>query len=226
VATTVAQLVTRATDKNVANRGASLVPADAVVLNLVDTFQQDLITRLANDNRIYGATSEVLTSSVSTGGSARAIDLADLTIPALKVLKLVREEDGQEIAIVDIRDTDAEYAPRATVAGTVVTEVYPDWDEGDPGAVDIRVHYIHGIALLDIDGALTQTVGIPDQFCDLLVLRLARYLATKDQGRDAGEVKQLDADYEARYQAFVSYLDNLAGTQAAGLTPPVAGRKP
>lgn len=224
--TTVAQISDRAVDRNVANRGASLVPDDPILIREIDTYQQDILVRLAQDERIYNATSEVLTSTASGGGAARTIDLADLTVPCLRTLKLVREEDAEEIKIVDIRDTEAEYAPRATVAGTVVTEVYPDWDEGDPGTVDIRVHYIAGVAALNTAGATTQTVSIPDQFTDLLVNRFARYLCAKDQGRDPKEIAQLDSDYEARYAAFVSYLDNLAGTQAAGLTPPVAGRKP
>ncbi len=220
MSTTVAQIVARATDRNVANRGASLIPADAVVLKLVDTYQADLFVRLARDNRVYYQTDEVLTSTASTGGSARTVDLATLTSPILRLIKVLRDEDGGEINLVDTRALDAEYAPRATLSGTVLREVYPDWDTSDPGTVDLRIYYVHGAAALNLGGDTTQTVTIPDQFCDLLDNRLARYLAQKDQGRDAGEIKQLDADYEARYAEFVGYLDALGGTQAMGVMLP------
>lgn len=223
--TTVAAIIARATDANVANRGASLVPADSIAIQIVDTAQADVFVRLAADNRVFYQTDELLTSTASAAGSARTVNLATLTQSLLRLLRVERDEDDLEISVVDVRDTSAEYAPRATVSGLTLREVYPDWDTSDPGTVDLRIYYVHGAPALEIAGATTQTVTLPDQFCDLLVNRFARYLATKDQGRDPKEVEQLDADYESRYLALVSYLDNLAGAQALGVAVPVSGRK-
>lgn len=228
MATTVQQLVDRAIDRSVANRGTSLLSSTPVVLARVQQYTSAIFQRLATMQRTYFQIDEVLTSTASVAASARVVDLADLELPCLRLLKVTRVEDGEECNAVDVRNIDAEYAPRFYVSGTQLVEVYPDWDAGDPGSVDLRVYFLRGPDVLDLDGALTQTVSdlLPDDFTDLLDNRLGRYLSEKDFGRDPKEIAALDADYEARFASFVDYLDNLAGALSVGVAVPVAGSKP
>lgn len=226
--TTIAQVTQRALDRSVANRGASLVPSDAITLHRVQRDISELFQALASLQRTYFQTDAVLASTASVGAAARRVNLADLVVPCVRVLRVLRDEDDVEVKPVDVRNTEAEYAPRYYTSGTELVEVYPDWDEGDPASVDLRIFYIFGPEPLDLTGDLTQDVTtiLPEDFHDLIDNRFAKYLVEKDPGRPPEEAAALDTDYGERFQALVQYFDNLSGAIHVGVAVPTPTPKP
>ena len=207
--TTAQQIMDRAVARNTANRLSSLTDDTTQILWRIGTEEQSIFARLAGENRTYYQTSTSVASNAAASG--RVVSLSAVSPPVLRVLR-VEKSDGTEVYPVDLRDTDAELAPRYYPRGLSLVEVGSDW-ASNSSAVTLTIYYVQGATALSTTGALTQTVTIPDAFADLLDNRLARWLAEKDVGRDPAEIAMLDQEYAKRYDEFVVYLDNLAGTQ-------------
>lgn len=198
MATTVQTILTRALDRYVENRGTSVQPSDPVVIWRVGQDERAIYRRVIQDNRYF--TLERVTVNSTAGASAREIDTAALTPPVGRTLRLERQSDGAEIAFVDATNVNAELAPRALIDTKKVIEIGSDWSSAS-GAVAFTLMYLSLPVALNTAGALTQTVTLPDEWCELLDNRFAAYLARKDVGRSDVDIAALDKEYEDLYAA-------------------------
>jgi len=215
--TTVQQILDRTLDRSTANDASLYASATREILTRVDRAQQLLFTRLADDNRYYYTSSQVVGST--NGASGRSIDLATLT-PVAERLLLLLLPNGTKVNPVDLQDLNAELAPRFYPSGSRLVEVGTDW--GASGIVNLTVDYVTRPAALDLAGAFTQLVSVPDRFCDYLECDLAAYMVRKDFGRaQAGEADALEAEREAAYGQFVAFLSHLSGPSSRHFVLPV-----
>lgn len=187
--------------------------------------QQRLFTKLAQENRYFYV--QATTISSDNAASARQADLGTLT-PLVERLLIAKLPSTVELSQVDLQDLEAEFAPRFYQMGTKMVEVKNDW--GAPGVVTLSVWYAYRPAQLDLLGALTQSVTVPDHFCEYLELDLAAYFAAADFGRaesSPSEIPRLEKEQVAVYQDFLQYTDHFAGPSSRRfiLSDPTASEK-
>jgi hypothetical protein len=146
-----------------------------------------------------------------------------LDIPCGRILKFVLN-DGTEVSQVEFLDLEAELAPRYFVLGKKMYEVSNDWS-GTAGTASGTLIYVRQPAVINVDGDLTQSLSLDDEFTDLLELRLAQYLAHKDVGRDPLELARLEKLVEAADETFVSHITQFGGVESRRFNIPVKGNK-
>lgn len=219
--TTLQQIQDRAVAFSSANGLASLVSDPSEIINRIAGFERDVYDLATRENRYFFA---VAANVASTGGSSgRSIALSGLAIPCGRILKLVLN-DGRTVDQVDVLDLEAELAPRYYVLGTTIYEVSNDWS-GGTGAVGGVLTYVRQPSLLSTAGDLTQAITLPDEFADMLELRLAQYLAHKDVGRDPLELQRLDKMIEDQDENFISHVGQFAGVESRRFNIPTKGDK-
>lgn len=148
--------------------------------------------------------------------------MATLT-PLVERLLIAKLPSTVELSQVDLQDLEAELAPRFYPLGTKMIEVNNDW--GAPGVVTLSVWYAYRPAELDLLGALTQNVTVPDRFCEYLEVDLAAYFAGADFGRaesSPSEIPRLEKEELAVYQDFLSHTDHFAGPSSRRFVLPVS----
>lgn len=198
------------------------IPSERAILERIRADQQVLFTSMAGIARGRYQASESLTSSNASSG--RTFDLTTLTYPLERLLKVVLA-DTREANQVDILDTDAELAPRYTVAGTTLTEVSNDWS-ATSGTVTATFTYVYGATAIDPTGLLSQTVTVPDAWSDLLVLPHALWLCPTTT--PATDPAPIQAMRDEREQAWMAYLNQYAGVETQRFiqpTPPQTGKR-
>ena len=179
------------------------------ILARVNYAQQRLFTRLAQENRYFYVQDTTIPSN--NAASARRVDLATLT-PLVERLLVAKLPSTAELSQVDLQDLEAELAPRFYPQGTKMVEVGNEW--GAPGIVTLSVWYAYRPAELDLLGALTQNVTVPDRFGEYLELDLAAYFAGSDFGRaesSPSEIARLQKEQAAVYEDFLQHTDHFAG---------------
>ena len=221
MSTTISDIKDRAVAWSSANGLQSLASDTAEIINRVAADERQLFDLAASVNSYYFATTASVTSS--SGSSARTITTSALTPPVGRILRFVLNS-GTEVRQVDLRDTDAELAPRYYLLGTVLTEVSNDWSSTS-GTVSGTLTYVKRPTALDTTGALTQTVTLPDEFSDLLELKLAFYLAHKDYGREQPEVKRLQDLIDQRTTDFLTFISTFGGVESRAFQIPSTGNK-
>jgi hypothetical protein len=187
----------------------------------VDRGQQRLFTRLAQENRYFYVQATTLPST--NAASARTADLASFTDPLVERLLVVKLPSGVELSQVDIQDLEAELAPRFYPLGTKLVEVGNEW--GASGVVTLSVWYVYRPVALDLEGALSQLITVPDRFADWLEIDLAIYMAGKDYGRaaaDPQEMTRLVGERQEVYDDFLTHLDHLAGPSSRRFVLPTS----
>lgn len=200
------QIYVRARQTSPAN--AALVPQPAEVLARIESEQQTLFASLAGITRDRFQTTATLTS---TGGlSGRVIDLSALSPVCERVLR-VTLSDGREARQVDVLDVDAELAPRYIVRGKTLIELSNEWKAAG-GTVTATVVYVYGPTSIVPNTDYTQTVSVPDEWADLLMLPLAAYFA-RQRGSE-NEAESYESRLSDRTQAFVASLTNFGGVEA------------
>ncbi len=143
------------------------------------------------------------------------------------------DPNTHRVHIVPFRDLAAELPPRVYQMGR---DFFPTGHASDPSpnANGDKLNFVHSFrhAALDLTkswDAAENTLhsSWPEHHNDLLVLPLQRYLAIKD-GRQAGELVALDAEYQAQLKVFESELDmDLQGKSTRwGQMPRQAGSAP
>ena len=221
MSTTIQDIQTRAVAWSSANGLQSLVSDNAEIINRVAADERQLFDLAASTNSYFFATTAAVTSS--SGTSARTITTTALTPPGGRILRFVLNS-GAEVNQVDVRDTDAELSARYYMLGTTLYEVSNDWSAAS-GTVGGTLTYVKRPTALDTTGALTQTVTLPDEFTDILDLKLAHYLAHKDYGRENPEIKRLEEMVARREQDFVQFITSFGGVEARRVTIPSTGFK-
>lgn len=219
--TTLQQLQDRAVAFSSANGLSSLVSDRSEIINRIAGFERDVYDLATRENRYFFALSAAVSST--NASSARSIPLASLTIPCGRILKFVLN-DGRTVDQVDIQDLEAELAPRYYVLGTTMYEVSNDWS-ASPGVVSGILTYVRQPATLSTAGDLTQTLSLPDEFADMIELRLAEYLAHKDVGRDPLELERLEKMINDQDENFVSHVGQFAGVESRRFNIPTKGDK-
>ena len=221
MSTTIQDIQTRAVAWSSANGLQSLVSDNAEIINRVAADERQLFDLAASTNSYFFATTAAVTSS--SGTSARTITTTALTPPVGRILRFVLGS-GAEVSQVDVRDTDAELSPRYYMLGTTLYEVSNDWSAAS-GTVSGTLTYVKRPTVLSTTGTLTQTVTLPDEFTDILDLKLAHYLAHKDYGREHPEIKRLEEMVARREQDFVQFITSFGGVEARRVTIPSTGFK-
>jgi|SRR6185312_7359867 len=201
--TTIQQIYVRARQMSPANGGVVSQPSE--ILARVEADQQALFASVATISRDRFQTTASITST--SGSTTRGFDLSALSPSVERVLQLVLS-DGREAHQVDVLDVDAELSPRYIIRGRTLIEVSNDWLVGS-GTVSATLVYVYGPTAILPNTDLTQTISVPDEWADLLVLPLAQYLAQQRQPTDADAT--LAPKLEARTQAFMAYLTNFGG---------------
>lgn len=187
----------------------------------MDRGQQRLFTRLAQENRYFYVQAATLPST--NGASARTADLASLPDPLVERLLVAKLPSGVELSQVDLQDLEAEIAPRFYPLGSKLVEVGNEW--GATGVVTLSIWYAYRPVPLDLAGALSQVITIPDRFADWLEIDLAIYMAGKDYGRaaaDPQEMTRLVGERQEVYNDFVQHLDHFAGPSSRRFVLPVS----
>lgn len=198
---------------------ASLAPTKPEVLARIESEQQAVFAMLASQHRDRYQVST--TANSTNAASSREIDLSVITPVVLRVLKLAITSSGEEVNQVDVLDQDADFAPRYFVRGQKLIEVGSDW--GASGVIGMTLIYVQGPTAITASGAYSQTITIPDEWADLLVLPLAMYLfqiagpmANTDQApqfRTAEEYQRLEKLLAEKREAFAEYLKNYGGVE-------------
>jgi hypothetical protein len=219
--TTLQQIQDRAVAFSSANGLSSLVSDRAEIINRIAGFERDVYDLATRENRYFFAIAVAVVST--SGSSGRTIDLSALAIPCGRILKFVLN-DGRTVDQVDVQDLEAELAPRYYVLGTKIYEVSNDWN-ASAGGVSGVLTYVRQPAALSVAADLTQTITLPDEFADMLEVRLAYYLAHKDVGRDPVELERLEKMIAEQDENFVSHVGEFAGVESQRFRIPTRGDK-
>ena len=203
---TVNDIVTRAAAFSVSNNAASLTGNPSEMIARVSDDQMQVLQAAADANRFLLT---VATATSSDAASGRTADLAAVSAPVERVLWVVRS-DGVLVNPVDFEDQRAALPPRYYLLGTILAEVESDW--GASGPVALTVGYGLGAVPLDPLGGLAQTLVLPDRYADVLVTRLAAYLAAKDTGRPPEEITRLDEMAAGRLDLMLKSMAHFEGT--------------
>lgn len=206
--TTVQQIYVRAKQSTPAN--AELLPIPSEILARVEADQQALFANLAGVTRDRFQESVTVTSSA--GALERVINLSALTLPVERILALTLS-DTRVARQVDVIDVEAELSPRYVVRGESLIEISNDWS-ATAGAVTATLVYVYGPTTISPSSDYTQTVSVPDAWCDLLVLPLQIYFAGQRPLTAPDEVDRLQARLDKRSAAFVAYLTNYGGIRS------------
>jgi hypothetical protein len=223
VSTTCQFIVDRAKGFNALN--GPLAADSTEMLTRIRAIQKRIFTACAGLTRDRFKITAPLTSTAGT--SERSFDVSNLTPPLERILQ-IKLADGRTLNQVDELDLEAEFAPRYIVRGTSVVEVASDW-RVSTGAVSATLLYVYGPSTINPTGTLSgQSVTIPDEWTDTVILPLAMYLFGKDPGRDPGEYVRLEAQYKETWQGFVEYLTNYGGNESRRFelpAPPEIGKR-
>lgn len=207
--TTVQQLADRAKAFSTANTSASITDS-AEIIARVTSIERQLYAAASQRRPDFFLASTALTST--SGSSGRTADLSAVSPPVMRVLRVSITSTDETVSQVDVLDPDGDLAPRYYAKGQTLVEVSNDW--GASGTVGLTVHYIKGPVALSTSGGMSQTVSIPDEWTDCLVLPLALYLAHKDVGRDPAELQRIEGQAAQVTEQFYTYLDQYAGAGA------------
>lgn len=213
MATTVQQIIDRAKGRSVANTLPALTADAAQLIARCNDFQQALWRTVVQRSRTAFATSAQLTSTAAASGRAINLDAAPARVG--RVLRVERASDALEFTRADLSSQDAEWGPRFLVERRLLREVQSSWGAGG-GTVTVRVSYLERPAPLLAGAGLPQPVWIEDDYCFLLVNRMARDFARADVGREEAELQSLDAEYEEGVDAYIDNLQLLAGPRVVG----------
>lgn len=212
MATTLQQIQDRALSWSVANGTTSLVSDSSLVIARIAALERALFDRAKALNSYYYATTASANST--SGSSARTLDLttvAPTTAPVRRLLS-VSLPSGAELNQVDLREQDAELAPRYFLRGRTLVELNSEW--GATGVVALALVYMRGPAPLNVAGALTQTISLEDDYADLLELGLAWWLAQRDVGRETQEMTRLQETLAQREADYIEHITNFSGEAA------------
>lgn len=198
--TTAQQIVDRAKAFSALN--TPLTTDRGEMLSRIRADQRAVFARIAQHGAARFQSTAAVTSS--SAASARTASLASLTPPLGRILHVAITSSGAKVRQAEVGDEDAKFAPRYIARALTLVEVGSDWSTST-GTVALTLTYVQGPTDIDPTGAYSQTVSVPDEWTDLLVLSLAMYLHQKDPGRDPAEFQRLQQWYATRLAEFDAY---------------------
>lgn len=169
------------------------------LIGVIDRRLKQLYSLAARNNPLYFGKRLPVTYDAGVQGWPRPND-------AEMVVSLYYSATGDEVHIVPFDDRIAEMPPRVYEFGKVYFSV---GTPSDPTAESIDFFYSKRHPDLDASQPATAAVNTvdsswPEQFNDLMVLHVARYLSIKDQRE--GEVQILAAEEAALLEVFFRHL--------------------
>lgn len=222
MAFTVQQVLDAARAHSIANKAGLGPLTTREILERANFAEQELHTRLAQENRYFYAV-KALPASVGAGPGGRTIDLSALN-PKCERILVAYLPNGLELNGVDVEDQGADLSPRYYQLGETLYEVATDWSAA-AGAVILTLYHVTRPAELVLTAPdLSATFTIPDRFARYYELDLAIYLASKDWARakaDPGELERYEQDKAAVYQTMLTYLDHFSGATRRRFDLPV-----
>lgn len=213
--TAISDVLSRALGYSVQNNDPTLTASSAEMISVVAGVERDIYRVAAQDNRYFVQVGQTVTST--NAAANRTAALAALS-PGVQRILSVTLPDGTWVSQVFFEDPESEIAPRYYVLGQTLYEVGSEW--GATGAITLTLNYGVKPATLDPTSNMAQTVTLPDEYTDLLVLKLASYLASKDTGRDPAEAQGFDTLYQGRLQDVLASLSSFGGVARSRFLSP------
>lgn len=173
---------------------------DAELIGVIDRRMKQLYSVAARNNPLYFGTRATVGYDANVGGWIRPAN-------AEMVVRIVNNGNAAEIHIVPFEDRFAEMAPRVYEFGQVY---FSSGGPGDPITTDIlqfqfsRRHVNLNPSQPTNAAANTLEASWPEQFNDLIVLHVSKYLALKDQRGE--EVALLQAEQNELMDTFLKHL--------------------
>jgi hypothetical protein len=189
---TVQNVWDRALARSIENEADLL--SETEVINILSDKQRELFILAAVENPDYFGTSTTLSRGAFTGvwdiTSHRPGTISKLEI--LTIVGTVTDRSvGEEVNLVAFRFQSLGLAPRVYLRGRKLTD-FGDLNTDVSNYVSqLTMYYSPVPAALTAVGSI---ISLPEEWVNLLVVPLAKWMAIRDGGRD-NEVKQLDGEY-------------------------------
>lgn len=217
MATTVRQIIDAAYATSKKNQPGAIASETGELLEMVNRSLRGFFAEGARHNRkFFGRRIEVEFNAGASGGWQRP-------------------EGAESVVRIEAGDDVKDGAGSTISAGTQIVEVPFDQRNAEPGKPCIysygQVYYSAGNERDPAEGdliffcsmrpaLLTALEGVegtldplwPEQFNQLLILDVARYLAVKDGGRE-DEVAAFAAEYEREHQRYIEFLQHESTTE-------------
>lgn len=202
MATTAQDIINRAVQRSTLNN-PDLVPT-AQLLQYISQFERALYLRGARINPDYfGKDASTATRAATTDAWDLAATPGDVgLLTRAEVLTIVGSVSGvsvgQKIDLVLHRMQEVGVPPRAYVRGRKISQVGTELGTNGSNLVTVaKVFYSPIPAAVT---SLTQSLTVPDEWTDLVVLPLARTLAARDRRLD--EIPAINEEYMFMQQLF------------------------
>jgi len=189
------------------------------ILQRIRADQRAVFTKIADRSRYYYMQSQAVTTTNASSG--RVIDMSTFPVPVDRPLQLILQ-DGRIVSIVDLLDLSAELSPRAYVQGAQLVEVGNDYSPV-AGTISGTLLYVQAPSP-DINpaGDLTQTISLPTDWVDVLIISLAQFIAMSDttsvppgaQPIRQDEIDRLGELLASRLEDILVFMDHYAGVPA------------
>jgi hypothetical protein len=198
MATTARDIINAAYSRSTFNDPDKLA-TESELIGVIDRRMKQLYSIVARHNPLYFGASLAQPYSAPAGGWPRPAD-AELVVR-------ISNPGGGEVHIVPFDDREAEMAPRVYQFGQVYRSVGATGDPANSGSLTFFYSKRHK-DLVSSESATTTNNTLeaswPEQFNDLIVLHVARYLSTKDQRVE--EVQVLMAEAAELMEVFLRHL--------------------
>lgn len=204
MATTAQEVINRAIQRSALNN-PDLVPT-AQMLGYITTYEKAVYATAAKYNpEFFGKSGATATRGDNTGSwdlTATPGDVFAVTgLTALTTQGTPAVSVGDTINIVSFRWPDLEVPPRAYIRGQTV---YGYGDELGADGVDfvesLTVYYSELPASVT---TTSQSLTLPDEWVDLVIVPLGRLLALRDHRQE--DVTVLDAEYNSLMATFIDH---------------------
>ncbi len=178
-------LITAGIGTSARNRSGILADAQGELLGVLNRLTIDLFLDAAVLNPFYIGTLETVPFTNAAGGWVRPTRaLSIVRVEAIGSATLPGFDDGAEVLVIQPDDREAgTYEPSIVeLGGVFVPSSLPLGPTGGP----LRMYYARRPVLLQVGGALSQTVDpiVPDDMEGYFVHGVGAYLAMKDQRAD------------------------------------------
>lgn len=210
--TTILNIISRATAFSTANDALTVSTNYAACASRIAADERLVLQKGIAASREYFTLRSPLT--VAGSGPNRTVSLSalDATRPVVRVLRLSFADDT-EVRQVDSVDRGAiTNVPTFHRTGQTLRESGSGW----ASQTTLTLEYAAGPTPIDLASTTVQNtvLTLDNEFCDLLVLRLAHFFALHDFGREQAERDALAAMIKERDDSFIETLRSGGGMAA------------
>lgn len=215
--TTARTLIDAAYSRSAANDPNKLA-TDTELIAVIDRRLKQIYSFAARQNPFYFGQSTSVTGDATKWVRPTAAELVfkvEADGPAGTGVDRKITTVGLEVSLVPFEDREAEMAPRIYPLGRAYYSV--GIAATDPSASingdKLKIFYSRRHADLNpalpaTDAANTLEADWPEQFSDLIVIHLSKYLNIKDIARSPAEFQALDAEEKGLFGVFAQHLEH------------------